>query len=378
VFVPVRQSVNGLEGSVGDPNSFFGLASLVFPINNMGGSTRAAYTTDAPALESNNDNNAWGTILSEVSALRAADGSSAAYYGVVKVSYGGGIAGIGFVGATVALGWDKGSRAGIAAHEWGHNFGRRHAPSCGAPGADPHYPHAAGRIGITGYDRSQATLKGPSTHYDLMGYCGPGWISDYTYLGILGSRGSAASPPSVAAPAAGLLIWGRIDSGGAVLEPVFDVTAPPSPPVTSGPYRVRGVDTVGRELFSLPFSGDELPEEVGGGRQFAFVLPTGSFDRAALVAIHLDGPGVRVSRSRAARTPGTTPAEPSLARIADGSIELTWDGASYPMALVRNAETGEIVSFARDGSIRIADGPTDVEVVLSDGVSTLSRRLTAR
>ena len=128
VFVPVHQSVNGLTGDVGDPNTFFSLASLLFPINSMGGSVRSTYTTNAPALESNNNNNAWGTILSEVSALRAADGSSAAYYGVVKVGYGGGVAGIGFVGATVALGWDKGSRAGIAAHEWGHNFGRRHAP----------------------------------------------------------------------------------------------------------------------------------------------------------------------------------------------------------------------------------------------------------
>ena len=109
-------------------------------------------------------------------------------------------------------------------------------------------------------------------------------------MGILGSRGSSPAPPATPAAAPGLLVWGRLDAGGPVLEPAFDVTAPATVPTEDGPFRVRGLDSDGRTLFSVSFQGDELPEEVGGGAQFAFVVPTSSFDRASLASMVLDGP----------------------------------------------------------------------------------------
>ena len=61
--------------------------------------------------------------------LRSVEGAAANihYYGVVKVGYGSGVAGYGYLPGRTAIGWDYlPSGDGVAAHEWGHNNGRRH------------------------------------------------------------------------------------------------------------------------------------------------------------------------------------------------------------------------------------------------------------
>ena len=84
------------------------------------------------------------------------------------------------------------------AHELGHNFGRPHSP-CGAPDGLPTFPYAFGFIGAVGHD-VQAWVEGrtssaigfaPSATADLMSYCSPSWISDFTFRGILQYRGTS-------------------------------------------------------------------------------------------------------------------------------------------------------------------------------------------
>lgn len=77
-----------------------------------------------------------------------------------------------------------------AAHELGHALGRDHAP-CGIddPGdLDPLWPedpaHRGALIGTYGYDFDLQRLVRPRPAKDLMSYCTPTWISDYTYQGI--------------------------------------------------------------------------------------------------------------------------------------------------------------------------------------------------
>jgi hypothetical protein len=382
VFVPVRQSVNGLQGDPGDGSAFLTLASKLFPVSGFDVQLRAPYVTDAAELQSNDGNDAWAAVLSEMLALRAADGSSAHYYGVVKVGYSGGVAGMGYVGAPAAVGWDKQGGSGIAAHELGHNLGRRHAPCGGAGNPDPYYPYAGGSIGAVGYDPGSGVLRSPSTYKDFMGYCNPDWISDYTYEGILGFIESSSAPPASplrAGEAGGLLIWGRIGASGAVLEPAFEVQAPPLLPERSGPYQVRGFDEQGRELFSVAFGGAELPPEAGGGRHFAMVLPLEEFDREALHSLRLDGPSVQVARvAPAAVGPGPTAVQLSAGATPDGTTTLSWDAERFPMALVRDATTGQIVSFARGGEVGLPSVGGELDVSLSDGVRSHARRLRIR
>lgn len=74
------------------------------------------------------------------------------------------------------------------AHELGHALGRNHSP-CAPQGAslsgvDQSYPYQGASIGVWGWDMIAKQLKSPSQYTDVMGYCTPDWISDYTYRNI--------------------------------------------------------------------------------------------------------------------------------------------------------------------------------------------------
>ncbi|MEP7126823.1 MAG: hypothetical protein ABJE95_38185 [Byssovorax sp.] len=104
---------------------------------------------------------------------------------------GGCVAGLGLLGtgndsfsrAAIGLGYE-GDADGIitAVHETGHNHGRTHAP-CQVPDPDPQYPHKGGVDGVWGYNFVTKQLF-PPTITDMMGYCTPVWISDYTFKGL--------------------------------------------------------------------------------------------------------------------------------------------------------------------------------------------------
>jgi hypothetical protein len=64
------------------------------------------------------------------------------------------------------------------AHELGHALGREHSP-CGTSDAERAYPYKSGGIGVWGYNGTR--LLDPGKLTDVMGYCVPVWISDYTY-----------------------------------------------------------------------------------------------------------------------------------------------------------------------------------------------------
>ena len=48
------------------------------------------------------------------------------------------------------------------------------------------------------------------------------------------------------------------------------------------------------------------------------------------------------------------------------------------MALIRERQTGEILSFARGGTAQIRAGSADLEVILSDGVRSVKREIRVR
>ncbi len=88
---------------------------------------------------------------------------------------------------SVGLGFDDETTVRTMLHEVGHAHGRSHAPC--APGGqidgvDPSYPYSGAVIGVTGYDLINKAVKGAQTYTDIMGYCDPTWISDYTYKAL--------------------------------------------------------------------------------------------------------------------------------------------------------------------------------------------------
>lgn len=84
-------------------------------------------------------------------------------------------------GSGVKDAWDT------LAHELGHAMGRDHAP-CGIADpddTDPDYPYPnASMGGVYGYDFDLMRLVKPKPARDLMSYCTPVWISDYTYRAL--------------------------------------------------------------------------------------------------------------------------------------------------------------------------------------------------
>ena len=372
-LVPVLQQANGLTGNVtaGNLESFLADLRQVLPVGDYDADLRSVYTTTAPALQSGNGNNAWNTVLNELLALRSAEASSRYYYGVVKVPYSSGVAGMGYVGgsARTAMGWDYlPSGSNVLAHEVGHNMGRMHAPCGSVGGADPGYPHPGGTISAWGLHLGTLVLKSPTTP-DVMGYCQPTWISDYNWTAMMEYR-MAGPNNTQAAPGRGegLLVWGRIAPDRIVLEPAFRVPLAPGSAPVPGNHQLELLDSSGAVLrtvrFHAPAIGDHSPE-----RHFAFVVP------AEYGSLAVAGLRVRSGALQAAAQ-GLPPGDPeaSITRAGTDRIAVRWNAARYPMVLVRDAASGRVLSFARGGTATLWSRAADVDLQFSSGARTVSRR----
>ncbi len=386
-FVPIV--VGALTGNVsaGNKASFLSSVQRMFPLGAVSSDVRAPFTSSATAIQSNDGNGQWLTVLSEINALRTTDGApnTMHYYGVLKVSYTSGIAGYGYVPGRAAIGWDYlPSGDLVAAHEWGHNFSRQHAP-CGTSG-DASYPYSGGVINFWGWNSLSNTLVSP-TWTDVMGYCGNQWISDYNWAAVMQYRSASGGVSSADAPGEGLLVWGRVVNGQIQLEPAFRVNAPASASTTSASHRLELLDTDGTTLLDSPLEAQRVDHATASDeRQFAVVVPWSATLEARLASIRVRdarSPLSAVARKSARMTaPGSggtggTPIAPQLQaqvdRTTDGRARVTWNASAYPMAMVRDASTGALMGFVRRSGDAVVTGGRAVEVVFSDGVRTVRR-----
>src|SRR5690606_2182138 len=129
------------------------------------------------------------------------------------------------------------------------------------------------------------------------------------------------------------------------LEPSFQLPMAPALPSGTGSYLVRGLDASGRELFAYRFE-PELVDHLGA-RSFAFAIPAAIARTDLLTEIVVSGPDGE-ARRRTSTVQAPAPAR-AVRPGAPQFAELTWDTAEAPMALVRDPQTGQVVSFARDG-----------------------------
>ena len=200
-LVPVRYNADG-SGRVPD-TSDEQVAAYKEAFAAMYPAPDVEITVHAPMDWSGNvspNGSGWDSLLSALADLRMSEGAppDLYYYGafVPASSFGafcngGCVAGLGMTGgagdsyarAAIGLGYPGAMSIETALHEVGHNHGRLHAP-CQTFDSDPGYPYAGGKTSTWGYDRSKDALF-PPTAADIMGYCSPVWISDYTFLGLL-------------------------------------------------------------------------------------------------------------------------------------------------------------------------------------------------
>jgi hypothetical protein len=396
--VPVALTSTGLTGNVSLANldNFFTFARKVLPIKDYRVTLHETFTSSAKQLFSDNGNNAWLEVLGEINALRVAEGTLDYYVGVVGTDYTSGVAGMAFTPGRASVVWDKlPSAAPLAAHELSHSLGRLHAPCGGVASPDPQYPYASGTIGVYGYDVSNGSLKSPVTS-DLMGYCGFGWISDYTYLGILNYRlstNNSAALSGVSTRLAGeatesfvrsaavrnaLVVWGRVENGKLTLEPAFTAMTRPVLPSRSGPYRIEGRTSTGRVLFSYAFEGErpaDAPDATA--RSFAFAIPLDESVMQSLARVVLSSAtGARTERSVSAAS-GAGRFEATV--DATGVAQFRLDDPSVPLAVVRDRATQRILAFVRPGTapVRVRTRAEEFDVHFSNGVGSTARAVRA-
>ncbi len=383
-LIPVHTgdgNVGNVTGSGRTAADWVDFAKRIHPVPDVidvtvGSTMNSSVTT----LKSDDSDGSWDTVLNEVTAKRSADGATDRYYfGAVHTTYSSGVAGLGWIGAPAAIGWDvTGSFPSVLAHEEGHNFGDKHSP-CGNPaGPDPNYPYPGAIIGVPGWDvfASSSNIKGPSAYVDIMSYCSPVWISDYVYKNELTFRQNSAIgiivngadmvPPS----GDGLLIWGRIENGAVTLEPAFRVPANKSL-ATPGPYTWEARDSMGRVLASVSFDAPEVADgrEDGSVQMFSFVVPLQPEILAAMQTMHVKSGGQELAH----RNVSTAPAAEfqntvHMQDLPDGQMQIVWDADRYPVLMLRDAQTGEVRGFVRGGNAEIVAAPKELEVRSPDEV----------
>ncbi len=407
VLVPIENTPAELTGDVSDANSeaFMTVARQLLPVDSVEVRVRATFTSGVAALQSNDGNNAWTQLLSELNAARVAEGQPGEYwYGVVKVNYRSGIAGYGYVPGRTGVGWDYlpgGAR--VAAHEWGHNMSRRHAPCGNVGGADGGFPFTGGVIGSWGWNSANNALI-PPTATDLMGYCGNQWISSYNWTAMLNYRSSvtngvvASATSASATPGSAtsdrLLVWGTLDAQGVQVEPAFLLTnnsgnAPGGvdEAVTDATraVRIEALSASGQVLASKLANASEIDHNINGTRSFAATLPLTVAQQEQLHTVRVRdvrAASVQGSRARSvqAAVAAAQGARPQTALTASRSgasrVQLNWNSSAYPRALLRDASTGRIIGFLNSATNSFTWRGGEVDVVLSDGVRSQVERIT--
>jgi hypothetical protein len=345
--------------------------------------------------------NEWERLLDLITDVKLSDGapSSRVYYGLIPIANGSdrwfssGIAGIGWVGLRASVGLDlTGSTdaAGrLAAHEIGHNLGRFHAP-CGVSG-DPRqpfpYPNASIGSDVYGLDISRARVwspVAPDDTKDLMSYCQPQWVSDFTYQGLLNNQRIYGA--SVMQSGVGYLVRAALTDDGATLEPVYalDGVTPDAP--QRGEYTVELLDAAGALLASHTVAaveaegpyhyGEETVEHDHDHRHIyrritaVVPAPVGPVARFRLIR-----DGVVIAERANDAAPPAVAASATIARN-DATWTLSWSNTSVP-ALVRYTHDGkrwtslgvDLVGgrLSLDPQTLPGDGHGRFEIVLADG-----------
>jgi hypothetical protein len=135
--------------------------------------------------------------------------------------------------ASIGLGFseDGGALAfETAVHEVGHAHGRQHSPCGGAQGTDPSYPHSNATLGTWGYNLLTGQIYNPDAYKDVMGYCVPIWVSDFTFVRLM-DRIKAVNQAKIVVPPELLnLTYDRayVDPGGELHRlPSMQMEMPP-------------------------------------------------------------------------------------------------------------------------------------------------------
>ncbi|WP_420644188.1 hypothetical protein [Candidatus Leptofilum sp.] len=316
MVVPINYTQTGASGG----NGFYAAPGSeqisdwimrAYPLSDMNVTFRSAYSFTGNLRDSGSE---WSRLLEEVTDLKGTDNAphSTVYYAYINFgtscsntwfNCSGGIAGIGWIGIpgssfdprisvgihNLPSGFGDDASGKLAGHEIGHNFGRYHAP-CNVTGTnwstDP--KHAGASIGEYGLDGIGGTLAlySPGGYVDMMSYCDPVWVSDFTYEALYTDQvnnGAFIWTPQNES----LLISGSVAEDGSVsLNPVYFVPATAVSP-QNGLYQVELLDAVGNVIATHPVDLMVAEEEGVSANAMRGVVPAPDVPVAELRVIEV-------------------------------------------------------------------------------------------
>ena len=132
----------------------------------------------------------------------------------------------------------------------------------------------------------------------------------------------------------------------------------------------------GSRLFTLSFDVAAVEDSPAGDGHFAFAVPLDRGSASRLGNLRLAGPAGGADRSPASdelRVEAVTGSV--VARRQGENVSLSWDAAAHPMIMVRDPDTGEVLSFARGGTALVRTAKDRLDLDISNGVRSQRVRL---
>jgi hypothetical protein len=323
----------------------------------------------------------WFDLLNKLEQLRMLDNSDRYYHAVSDVAITpGGILGLANLEAKAAV---SVRQARVIAHEFGHNLSLPHAP-CGLPvinpqrpllGTNPNYPYEGGTVNIHGYDIVTGQIYAPALT-DFMGYCNFTWVSDWSFNKMMDYRGVLADnlnlKTTVNHPVRmqkSLLVSGYVDNG------IFNFKSIRQADIKShsadvGRYHLIGVDVFGGEIFRQAFNLNKIDHV--SQLSFAIAVPfSASTSTIALLKIVDPATGIIVAQKENNYNPVVAKAQSqfvtSAVRTSLGEVLVSWNTALYESAIVRDLDTGNILTIDESGEIKVFSDANELEVTLTGG-----------
>jgi hypothetical protein len=336
----------------------------------------------------------WDVLLDQIDSMKQSEGKSEStvYFGMIPLvdgsgntwfSYTGGVVGYGYVGYRASIAVTKAMVYGdwdlhgddFAAHEIGHNLGMDHTPcNVDSPYA---YPYANGAIGQYGfYVNNQSVVD--KDRPDIMSYCEPEWVSDFTYQRWYDNQVAALARVEQPAQDSVFVRATLASDGTAKLQPVYSFAASPSDLPASSDYSVQFLDDAGKVVNEYPVSVMRAEEHGHTIQTIHARLPRPSQPYTTVQVVHKGQTmDVRNVSSQAMLAPMA--ASTANAMVDASELVLNWGTGGSP-ALVRYTNDGgqtwtTLGVDVASGEMRIALAdlpamPLQFQVIPGDGSAT--------